>query len=60
MQVYIEVSRNHNIPITDVIRGKFRPETRLLIMYYNNKFRLEQKEVEKMEKKMKQDTGVTI
>lgn len=30
-------------------------------MYYNNKFRLEQKEVEKMEKKMKQDnTGVTI
>ena len=32
------------------MRGKFTPEIRLLIQYYNHKFRLEQKEIEKMEK----------
>lgn len=50
MQVYIEVSKNHNIPLDEVIRGKFTPSIRLLIMYYNNKFRLEEKEIQKIEK----------
>ena len=55
MQVYVEVSKNHNIPLTRVIREKFTPEIRLLIMYYNNKIRTEQKEYQKMENKMKQE-----
>lgn len=52
MQVYVEVSKNHNIPITEVIRGKFKPEIRILIMYYSNKFQMEQKEYERIEKEM--------
>lgn len=48
MRVYVEVSKNHNIPIGDVIRHKFDPEIKLLIMYYNHVFRLEQEEYEKM------------
>ena len=59
MQCYIEVSRNHGYTVTEVIRGKFTPEIKLLLMYYNNKFRTEQKEYEKMEKALeKQKTGV--
>lgn len=54
MQVYVEVSKNHNIPIEQVIREKFRPPIRLLIMYYNHVLRLEQKEYKKMENEMKQ------
>lgn len=54
MQLYVEVSRNHGYTVTEVIRGKFTPEIRLLITYYNNKIRMEQKEYEKMEKEMKQ------
>lgn len=54
MQLYVEVSKNHGYTITEVIRGKFTPEIRLLITYYNNKIRMEQKEYEKMEKEMKQ------
>lgn len=53
MRVYIEVSKNHNIPIDVVIREKFRPSIRLLITYYNYSLRLEQKEYEKMEKERK-------
>ena len=49
----MEVSRNHGYPLIQVIREQYRPEIRLLIMYYNNQFRLEQKEYEKMEKEMK-------
>jgi ABC-type uncharacterized transport system substrate-binding protein len=59
MQVYVEVSANHNIPIVEVIRGKFTPSIRLLIMYYNNKFRTEQKEIEKMEKELEKTGGET-
>ena len=58
MQVYIEVSKNHNIPIDEVIRKKFTPSIRLLIMYYNNKFRLEEKEAKKIEKQMKKQMEV--
>lgn len=57
-QVYVEVSKNHGYTITEVIRGKFIPEIRILIMYYNNKFRLEEKEYKKMEKELKQNEGV--
>lgn len=53
MQVYVEVSKNHGYSLEEVIRGKFTPTIRLLITYYNNKFRKEQKEIEKMEKEIK-------
>lgn len=48
MRVYVEVSKNHGYSIGDVIRYKFTPEIRLLIMYYNHQLRLEQGEIEKM------------
>ena len=53
-QVYIEVSKNHNIPVHVLIREKFRPENQVLLMYYNNQLRRKQKEYEKMEEEMKQ------
>lgn len=52
MQVYIEVSKNHSIPIAEVIKGKFKPEIRILIMYYSYQFQMEQKEYERIEKEM--------
>ena len=51
MRCYVEVSANHGYSIGEVIKGKFKPEIRLLLMYYNNRFRLEQKEYEKMQEK---------
>lgn len=48
MRVYVEVSKNHNIPIMDVIMNKFSPDIRLLLMYYNYRFMLEHKEYERM------------
>jgi len=53
MRCFVEVSKNHGYSITDVIRYRFRPDIRLLIMYYNHQFRLEYREYEKMEKNMK-------
>ena len=50
MRVYVEVSKNHGYSIGEVIRGKFTAEIKLLLMYYNNKFLLEQYEYEKMKK----------
>ena len=50
----MEVSKNHNIPLHTLIREKFRPENRILLMYYNNRLRLEQKEYEKIEEEMKE------
>lgn len=53
MQVYVEVSKNHNIPIEEVIRGKFKPSIRLLITYYNHVFNLQRKEQAEIEKEQK-------
>lgn len=57
MQVYIEVSKNHNIPIDEVIRKKFTPSIKLLIMYYNHRLNLERKEYKELEEKNKQYTN---
>ena len=54
MHVYVTVSKNHNIPLDEVIRGKFTPVIRMLIMYYNHQFQLEKREYEKMEEERKQ------
>lgn len=56
MRVYVEVAKNHGYSIGEVIRGKFTPEIKLLIMYYNHVFRLEQGEYEKM-KEEQEDMG---
>ena len=48
MKVYVTVSRNHNIPIMDVIMRKFCPDIKLLLMYYNHQFLLEQQEYEEI------------
>ena len=47
MRVYVEVSKNHGYSIGEVIRRKFDPEIKLLIMYYNHVFKTEQHEYEK-------------
>lgn len=49
MHIYVQVSSNHGYSLEYVLRNKFNPEIRLLIMYYNHKTLLEQKEYEKME-----------
>lgn len=54
MQVYVEVSKNHNIPLAEVIKRKFDPEIRLLIMYYNHQFRLQQREYDDMKDKQEE------
>ncbi len=53
MQVFVEVSKNHHYSLEYVMRNRFNPEIKLLIMYYNNKFRTEQKEYEKLEAERK-------
>jgi hypothetical protein len=55
MRVYVEVAKNHGYTIGEVIRGKFTPEIKLLIMYYNHMFRLEQKEYEEMKEKQEKE-----
>ena len=50
-EVYVKVSRHLNIPIIDVIRGKFDYNIRLLIMYYTRKIREEQEEIREIRKK---------
>ena len=57
MRVYVEVSKNHGYSIGEVIRGKFNPEIKLLIMYYNHVFRLEQREYEKMKEEQENVGG---
>ena len=51
MMVYVEVSKNHGIPIDEVIRRKFMPDIQLLIRYYNHQFRMRAKENKELEEK---------
>ena len=57
MRCYVEVSKNHNYNIIEVIREQFRPDLQILLMYYNNQFREEYKEYQRMEKEMKKETS---
>ena len=50
-EVYVKVARHLNMPIIDVIRGKFDYNIRLLIMYYTRKIREEQEEIREIQKK---------
>ncbi len=58
MRVYVEVSKNHGYTIGEVIRGKFTPEIKLLLMYYNNQFILEKREYEKMKEENEENGGL--
>lgn len=53
MRCYIEVSKNHNYRIGEVIQRKFEPEIQLLIRYYSNQFYEEYHEYERIEKEQK-------
>ena len=37
MHIYVQVSSNHGYSLEYVLRHKFDPEIKLLIMYYNYK-----------------------
>ena len=52
--VYVEVSKNHGYALDYVIRNKFEPTIRLLIQFYNHKFRLQEREYEKLEEKQEE------
>lgn len=55
LQVYVEVSKNHGYSIGYVMKHKFDPEIKLLIMYYNNLFREQENEYKRfMEEQEKQ------
>lgn len=53
MRVYVEVSKNHGYSLEEVIRGKFDPEIRMLIQFYNHQFYLEYHEYNKIRKQQK-------
>lgn len=52
-QVYFRVSKHLSIPISQVIREKFHPDMKLLIMFYSEEIRQEQREIQKI----KEQTG---
>lgn len=52
-QVYFEVSKHLGVPISQVIKNKFLPDYRILIMKYNYDLELKIKEAERMEKESK-------
>lgn len=54
MRCYVEVSKNHNIPIGEVIERKFDPEIQLLIRYYSHQFHLEYNEYKKMKEQQEE------
>lgn len=51
-EVYFRVSLHLNIPPTEVIRKKFTPDIRFLIMKYSEKLRQEIKQAEELEEQM--------
>lgn len=44
-QVYFRVSKHLHCPISYVIRNKFTPDMKLLIMFYSEEIRQEQREI---------------
>ena len=52
-QVYFRVSKHLSIPISQVIREKFNPDMKLLIMFYSEEIRQEQREIQQL----KEQTG---
>ena len=57
MRVYMTVSEKHNMPVSEVIRGKFDPEIQLYIRYYNHLFQAEQEEYEEMKAEQERQLG---
>lgn len=52
-QIYFEVSKHLGVPISQVIKNKFLPDYRILIMKYNYDLELKIKEAKKIEKESK-------
>ena len=48
-QVYFRASKHLGIHVTEVIEKKFMPEMRVLIAFYAEEVRQEQREIEKIE-----------
>lgn len=48
-QVYFRCSKHLGIHVTEVIQKKFMPEMRLLIAFYSEEIRQEQREIDKIE-----------
>jgi hypothetical protein len=51
--IYVKVSEHLSIPVSEVIRRKFEPDFRVLIMYYHNQLIEEEKAYEKQQKEIK-------
>lgn len=52
-QVYFEVSKHLGCPISEVIKNKFHPDYRVLIMKYNYDLELQLREAEKIKEESK-------
>lgn len=51
--MYFEVSKHLGVPISEVVKNKFLPDYRILIMKYNYDLELKIKEAKKIEKESK-------
>ena len=54
-QIYFEVSKHLGVPISEVIKNKFLPDYRILIMKYNYDLELKIREAERQKKEMKKN-----
>lgn len=55
-QVYFEVSKHLGVPISQVIKNKFLPDYRILIMKYNYDLELKTREAKRIEEESKKNT----
>jgi hypothetical protein len=52
-EIYFRISQNHNYSIPYIIKHKFTPEIRFLIIKYHQQLLNEKEEAEKLEREMK-------
>ena len=56
-QIYFEVSQHLGCTVSEVIRNKFQPDIRVLIMKYNYDLEIRIREAEKIKKEQKKYRG---
>ena len=56
-QVYFEVAKHLGCTVSEVIRNKFQPDYRVLIMKYNYDLEIRIREAEKLKKEQKKYRG---
>jgi hypothetical protein len=54
-QVYFEVSKHLGVPISEVVKNKFSPDYRILIMKYNYDLELKIREAKRIEDESKKN-----